>query len=177
MSSFNLANPKGRDASVDAQSIRTTVRVRWLDEEGRQATGVRMVKATVEQDIRGLEADAGGLENVAQRLIDGDPEVDIETFGRLLRETSRVFVDPHGQIVHKVVQVEVVRNPDGTERERRPRNATKQNTNTDEPIRLSGRTMKKAEGYNRFVFALKRQLLHLNGLTYDFLYSIDRDHE
>lgn len=175
MSGFNLANSKGRDAVVRSLGMRQSLRVRWLDPEGRQAQHVRLIRSTVQHDAPALAARAGCLQDLGRLLIESDPEVDVETFGRMLRDTARVFVDDTGQAVNQVRQVEVLRNPDGTERERRPRQITRGNVNTEEPIRLSGRMMKKEEVYNRFVFTGKRQLVHVNGLTYDFLYSIAKE--
>lgn len=175
MSEFNLANTKGRDAVVQAQSVRRAVRVRWLDAEMRQCQSVRALRSTLAHDIGALQPEGGDWEELARRLIEGDPEVDPESFGKFLRDTSRVFVNPEGRIVHRVRQEEVVRNADGTERERRPRQVTRANTNTPEPIRLSGRLLKKSEVYNRFVFSGKRQIVHVNGLTYDFLFAIAKE--
>ncbi|MCC2667845.1 MAG: hypothetical protein K0Q72_316 [Armatimonadetes bacterium] len=177
MSAFNLANTKGRDAIVRSQGVRKTLKVRWLDPEGRQATHVRLIRSTIPHDVPALTELAGGLENLSELLIHSDPEVDIESFGRLLRDTARVYVDPRGETVNQVRHIEVLRNPDGTERERRRRKVVRGNVNTEEPIRLSGRTMKKNEVFNRFVFSGKRQLVHVNGLTYDFLFAIAKDLE
>lgn len=175
MSAFNLANTKGRDAVVQAQSVRRTVRVRWLDTDMRQSQPARLLRSTLAHDIDALHQDGGDWEELARRLIEGDPEVDPESFGKFLRDTSRVFVNAQGQIVHRVRQEEVIRNADGTVRERRPRQVTRANINSPEPIRLSGRLMKKSEVYNRFVFAGKRQIVHVNGLTYDFLFAIAKE--
>ncbi len=177
MGTINISNSKGRDAVVNTQSARIPVRVRWVDAQGRQASTVRLLKSTLRRDIRALEKSAGGMDKVAQSLVGGDPEVDIEIFGRSLRETSRVFIDPDGQIVHKVTQFEIVRNPDGSERERRPRKIAQPNTATETPLKWSGKLMKKAEVYNRFVFASKLQVVHVNGLTYDFLFGMARELE
>ena len=54
------------------------------------------------------------LEKVADALIKGDPEIDIESFGMFLSDLSRVYVTAKG-IVHLIEEIEVVYNPDGTE--------------------------------------------------------------
>ena len=54
------------------------LRVRWLDEQGRQAASARVLKATIDRDVSALERSAGGLDKVAQALIQGDPEFDTE---------------------------------------------------------------------------------------------------
>jgi len=177
MGTINISNSKGRDAVVNTRSVRSALKVRWLDGDGRQASTVRLLKATLARDIESLQESAGGLDKVAQSLLDGDPEVDIENFGRALRETTRVFINPDGLMVHKVKQFEIVRNPDGSERERRPRKVAQQNTATETPLKWSGRMMKKSDAYNKFVFSNKLQIQHVNGLTYDFLFGIAKDLE
>ena len=177
MGTINISNSKGRDAVVNTQSVRIPLRVRWVDEQGRQASGARLLKATLSRDIGALEKAAGGLDKVAASLIEGDPEVDMETYGRFLRESSRVFINTEGQVVHKVKQFEIVRGPDGTERERRPRKAAQPNTATDTPLKWSGKLMKKKDVYNKFVFSNKMQVMHVNGLTYDFLYGMAKELE
>jgi hypothetical protein len=175
MGSINLANDKGRNAVVGAQAVHKPLRVRWLDAQGRQAQSARIVKGDISRDANALAAKVGGMDKVAQALIDADPELDLEMYGSLLRDTSRVYIDPDGKIVNRVQQIEVVRNPDGTERERRPRKVQTANIVDETPIKWSGKLMKKSEAYNRFVFSGKRQIAHVNGLTYDFLFAMAKD--
>ncbi|MGE0756680.1 MAG: hypothetical protein AB7O38_06655 [Pirellulaceae bacterium] len=177
MGVINIANSAGRDAVVTTESVRSLVRVRWLDEQGRQATNVRVIKGTIERGIDGLQQQHGSLSNLAQALIEGDPEIDPEATGRYLRETSRVYVGPDRQIVHKVEFWEIVRNPDGSVRTRRPRRLPEPNLAGEVPLRWSGVYIDKAEACRKFVFSGKVQLHHINGLTYDFLYGMAKELE
>jgi hypothetical protein len=45
------------------------------------------------------------------------------------------------------------------------------------PLRWSGKLIPRAEAARKFVFTGKRQIRHVNGLTYDFLYAIARELE
>jgi hypothetical protein len=175
MPSINLSNSKGRDALVGSQAVQRPLKVRWLDEQGRQAQSARIMKGDLAHDLTALETKAGGRDKIAQALVDGDPELDIELHGSLLKETSRVFIDPDGKIVRRIKQFEVIRNPDGSERERRPRKVAAPNTADELPLKWTGKLMKKADVYNKFVFATKRQILHVNGLTYDFLFGMAKE--
>ena len=177
MGEINLSNSKNRDAVVATHSVRIPLKVRWVDEQGRQASTARLLKASLDKDIAALQKAAGGLEKIAQQLIDADPEVDLERYGKFLKDTSRVYVDPDGKLVRKVILQEVIRNPDGTERERRPKKLGAPNTATETPLKWSGKLMKKKEVYNKFVFVSKMQVQHVNGLTYDFLFNIAKDLE
>jgi hypothetical protein len=177
MPTINLSNSKGRDAVVGSQSVIRPLKVRWVDDQGRQMNSGRVMKADLSHDLVALEKQAGGRDKVAQLLIAGDPEIDIENYGAMLKQCSRVYVDPDGKVVHKVKHFEVIRNPDGTERERRAKKIAQPNTSTELPLKWSGKLMKKSEVYNKFVFAAKRQIIHVNGLTYDFLHGIAKELE
>ena len=152
MSEINIANSAGRDARVITESVRATLNVRWVDEQGRQASAVRVLKATIDRDAPALARQLGGMGKVSAALVEGDPEIDLEQVGRYLRETSRVYVDPDGQIVHRVQFWEIVRNPDGSERERRPRKILETNVAGEVPLRWSGKFIKKEEACRKYVF-------------------------
>ena len=104
MGEINICNSAGRDAVVTAQSIHSALKVRWVDARGRQAGNVRVLKSPAARDIDALVKQCGGVGKVAGALVDGDPEIDAELTGRLLRDTSRVYIDRDGEIVHKVQQ-------------------------------------------------------------------------
>lgn len=177
MGQINIANSAGRDAVVTTDSVRSPVKVRWVDEKGRQASTARVVKATIDRDIAALKQRYGDLPDVSQALVESDPEIDLESTGRFLRDTSRVYVDQHREIVHKVKFWENVRNPDGSLRERRLRKMADPNIAGEIPLRWSGVYIEKAEACRKFVFSGKVQLHHINGLTYDFLYAMAKELE
>ncbi len=177
MGSINIRNSKGRDAIVNTESVSARLRVRWLDDKGRQAGNVRVIRSTLDRDLGALVAKAGALEKVAALLVQGDPEIDTEVFGGYLQETSRVYVDPDGKVLRKVQEFDIVRNPDGSVKERRPRQVLAPNTASEVPLTWTGKLMKKAEVFNRFVFSSKVQIVHVNGLTYDFLFGIAKELE
>ncbi len=193
MGEINLANSSGRDAAVATASVSGQRQVRWLDERGRQASSRRIIKSTLPHSLEAIleqqrasqqandqaeEAqDEGDLEAVAQLLIDGDPEIDLEQTGRFLRESNRVYVDKHRGIVRNVKFWEVIKNADGTVRERRPRQLADTNISSDTPLRWTGKFIAKEKAVRKFVFSSKVQIQHVNGLTYDFLFAMAKDLE
>jgi hypothetical protein len=177
MPEISLSNNKGRDAQVMAESIPQTARVRWLDGEGRQARSVRILKGTIDRDHDALLAQVGTPEKMAEALIAGDPEIDFESVGSFLGNTSRVFINSGHQIVYGVTQVEIVRNPDGTERARRPKKVPLPNVTGEQPLLWSGKLLPKRAVFNKYVMVGKMQIFHVNGLTYDFLYNMARELE
>ena len=177
MGEINICNSAARDAIITTESVRTATRVRWVDQQGRQASSVRVLKSPNERGVDALQEQLGGLSQVAEAIRDGDPEIDLEHTGRFLRDTSRVYIDDRRQIVHKVQFWEIVRNPDRSERERRRRELPDPNIVGEVPLRWSGVFIPKEEAYRKFVFSTKLQLRHINGLTYDFLYGIAQELE
>jgi hypothetical protein len=175
MPEINISNSAGRDAVVTMETVHSPVRVRWLDGQSRQANSIRVLKSTLDLDLAALLQECGDLEGVAAALIEGDPEIDVETIGSFLHNTSRVYIDDDSRIVHKVQVFEIIRNPDGSEREKRPRDLPPQNVSADIPLRWSGRMIPRSEACRKFVFSTKMQLAHINGLTYDFLYDMARE--
>jgi hypothetical protein len=178
MPEISLSNNKARDAAVMGESVRMQAMVRWLDPEDRQATSARILKSTIGYDYETLLKKAGCPEGVAQALIDGDPEIDLESACTFMRDSKRVYINSDRQVVYAVTEIEVVRNPDGSERLRREKKITLPNVNVEHhPLLWSGKFLTKREVAAKFVIASKLQVMHVNGLTYDFLLGIARELE
>jgi hypothetical protein len=177
MPEISISNSQGRDAQVVAQSVRIPVKVRWVDDSNRQVSSARLLKGTIDRDFEALLEQAGSPDKVADALIAGDPEIDLESAGSFLRETSRVYFNTDRKTVFSVAQMEIVRNPDGTEKTRRPKKMQTPNVGPGQPIQWSGKFLHKKDVFNKFVMAGKLQLQHINGLTYDFLFNIAKELE
>ena len=121
MPNINISDDRQRDAVVKAESIRERHAFRYIGPWGQPVYSRRLLKATVDQSYDTLIATYKNDEALAQALIAGDPEIDIELSGMMLWGLSRVYVNPKEQLVYRIEQTEAVRNPDGTVRERRPR--------------------------------------------------------
>jgi hypothetical protein len=178
MAEISLFNSAGRDAVVKLQSLSTPLRVRWLDPTGRQVSTARVIKSSLNNDLEALLEKHGDLRTVGAAIRDEDPELDAEIAGRLLQETSRVYVDRTRQIAHRVQEWEIIRNPDGSERQRRAKAAPDANVGPDvPPLKWSGTLIPKLDAIRKFVFVQHLQLAHINGLTYDFLYGMAKELE
>jgi ribosomal protein S24E len=171
---INISNAKNRDATVALEAVRPSRDVHYIDEDHNMVMNRRLLKTDVQHDLSELTKKEDDLGKLAKKLVKDDPEIDIEKFGMFLGETSRVYVSEKG-IVHSVEEFEVITNPDGTVRDRRPRKKELQNINSDVPLKWSGKFIKKKEAVKKFVFGSKKQLIHVNGLTYDFLFEIAKE--
>lgn len=171
---INISNSKNRDAVVATEALNPKRELRFTDAKGKPVVTRKLLKTDVTHDLPELLKKNKKLEKVANALIKDDPEIDIESFGMFLTDMARVYVTKKG-IIHLVEEIEVIYNPDGTVRERRPRKKEAQNMNGEFPMRWTGKYLKKDEAAHRFVFTNKKQLVHVNGLTFDFLYEMAKE--
>ena len=173
MPNINLTDSRKRDAVVKAESTGVAEDLRYVDGDGKVAYTRKILKATVAHDFSTLvETCDNDKEKLAQALIEGDPEVDIERCGIYLWGVSKVYVNSEDGIVYRIQQTEVVRDPEGEIKERRPRTRAEANIDIEIPLTWTGRKIDKAEAVRRFVFSSKLQIVHINGLTYDFLFGM-----
>jgi len=171
---INISNAQNRDAVVAVEGLLSKQEIRYVDGKGNPTGNRRILKSDSEHELPVLMKKQKTLEKVAQLLIKGDPEVDIELTGMFLTDTSKVYVSKNG-IVHLVEEYELIYKPDGELRERRLREKTAQNMNSDIPVKWTGKFIKKEEAVRRFVFTNTKQVVHINGLTFDFLYQMAED--
>ncbi|MGE3468253.1 MAG: hypothetical protein AB7J13_15145 [Pyrinomonadaceae bacterium] len=171
---INISNTKNRDAVVAFEAVVPKRDVAFVDPKGKPVHTQKLLKTDIEHDLDALLKKRKTLQSLGKALVKDDPEIDIDQFGMFLTDTSRVYVSKKG-IIHLVDEFELVKHPDGTLRERRQRQKEPQNINTDIPLKWSGKFIKKEDAVHRFIFTHKRQLIHVNGLTYDFLYEMAKD--
>jgi len=159
-----------------------------LENEGRSAR-VGLSAPSAEKALAPLEqvTSAGKIKRVqvlngqnampsasSSQLIDGDPELDFLAAGRLMRDATAVYLDPTAArpvIATDFKEVEVVYTPEGQEKERRPRVFRVANVDTTAPLKIV-RRMPTKDALTRFVFRGIQQLVHTDGLTFDFLHGL-----
>jgi hypothetical protein len=110
----------------------------------------------------------------AAQLVEGDPELDLQIAGRLMRDATAVYLDPGAArpaIATEFKEVEVVFTPDGQEKERRARVFRTANVDTTAPLKIV-RRMPVKDCLTRFVFRGMQQIVHTDGLTFDFLHEL-----
>jgi hypothetical protein len=91
-----------------------------------------------------------------------------------MRDATAVYIDPTAAqptIATDFKEVEVVYTPEGQEKERRSRVYRTANVDTTAPLKIA-RRMPTAECLSRFVFRAMQQLVHTDGLTFDFLFGL-----
>ena len=175
MPNINLSDARKRDAVVKVESTRKRRVVYFRSATGLPAYTYKILKGDITQDYDSLRQRFGNNEGLAQALIDGDPEINLEKDGMFLRNVSRVYVNPKEELVYRIRHTEIVYNPDGSERKRRDQRRLEANVDGDIPLTWTGEMIDKAELVRTVVFQTKMQVVHINGLTYDFLYGMAKE--
>lgn len=165
---IKLTNSQKRTAELFLLSLtppkshRTIVRTPQGNvEPGKQAIFVRKPNWT------------GALQvsEIGTALIQGDPEVDTNLIGRPVQIRSSVYLNEARQPVHDFRVLEEKLLPDGSVRETKPYQPTEPNLGL--PIQLLAKgTQAPGEMLQKFVVHKIYQVIHLDNLSYDFLYNL-----
>lgn len=173
MRQIHIANAAGRDATVTFSSPPKPPAPR-LGLPGREVDFRRYIVATAQTMHEALQERLE--EDYAQALVESDPEVDLERVGRRFTPAARVYLSSDGSVMHAIpTLVEVIYNPDGTERERRAPQDVPANVNADLPVVWTGKKMSKREAVRRFAFTRTVALSHTDGLSFDFLAGMAKE--
>ncbi len=170
MRKIHLMNEASRDATIAIESI-PEIPSPKLGVPGKTVVFQRYLAAT-EPGLHAPLLAAHG-DQLAQAIIDGDPEIDLEQVGRLIGDTTPVYLSADGNVMHVSPQVvDVLIGPDGTERDRKPAADTPGNINEVDAVRIAGKKIAKPEAIAKFAFRRTVAIRHVDGLTYDFLYAM-----
>ncbi len=176
MKAIHIANSKKRDAEVAVEQQVKRSHIRTVLPDGREKTSVRILKNTVQHEFDVLlqEFD-GSMADIESALITADPEINMETTGRKLRRTRKLYIDRDNNIAYRINLFQVVYNADGEEIERRDINKLPANINSEVPIKWTSKRFSRDEAIRRFVFSRKYQIRHINGVTFDFLFNMAKE--
>ena len=171
MRKINLSNDTKRDAEVAFGTTFHRPTPVYKTADGKKSVNERRVRATMKTTDEALLAQYG--EGLADALIAGDPEVDMEQFGLKVEGLKKVFVTPAQKVAYGVTLSEHVFLADGTEKEVRPEQTTTANIALDGlPLRWTGKLIPRQKAMRMFMFKKSYQVQHVNGLTYDFLFDM-----
>ena len=171
MRKINVANEAKRNAEVAFGTTFHRPSPVYKTADGERSINERRVKATM------ATADAALLEQygaeLADALVNFDPEIDMERFGMKVEGIKRVFLTPSQKVAYGVTLNEHVYLPDGTEKEVRPEQTTEANIAVNNmPLVWTGKLIPRSKAMRMFVFKRSYQVQHINGLTYDFLFDM-----
>lgn len=171
MRKINISNEAKRNAEVAFGTTFHRSFPIFKTSDGNRSQSERRIRATLQTSDEALIAEYG--DNLAEALINRDPEVDMEQFGKKVENIKRVFLTSQGKVAYGVTLNEHVYLADGTKKEIRPEQNTEANIALNNmPLKWTGKLLPRYKALRMFVFKKSYQVKHINSLTYDFLYDM-----
>lgn len=170
---IHISNAQQRNAVIVASSAKAA-QGPVLGVNGEVATFRRFIAAgsgRLDEDLRSEHGD-----DYATELVSGDIEVDFDNVGRFIEGTQSVLLSCDGEPLFSAPRVmEITFNPEGEETERREPVEVASTVNDAIPLRWTGKKMPKSEVVRNFAFRRSLQLQHVDGVTFDFLFSMAKE--
>jgi len=177
---IRLADYRGREATVLLVPRRRLPVSSYTDSPGAPVKFTRVMKSTETTSYDALLSLYEDPETLAQALIDGDPEIDIQAAGREAGPCDRVHVGTDGKPLYSARMVEIVHDREGNEISRREPVRVSSNLVPHTPPHWSGKLTAKSEAARQYALTRVYQVRHGNSLEFDFLFGLakylqDRD--
>ena len=173
MRQLHLMNKENRDATVAISSLKYEKPFE-MGIPNKELKFKRYLSATQENLHKNLASLYG--DNYSSKLIEEDPEIDIETIGKFISGSDVVYLSSKGELLYSPPKtVEVIIAPDGTEKERRSPEDIPGNVDDELPVRWTGKKMPKSKVAVKFAFKRTIQIKHVDGLTYDYLFDMAKE--
>ena len=164
-----LEDAKGRDGLVWLSPPPRTAKQEFRAPDGGAVRFERIIKSPMGRSESTLRQQYKDDDSLARALIEDDPEIDMEAAGCVAGPCDRVWVDPDDKPLYAVKMEEIVFGPNGAEKERRTPVEVEANVGDDMSLRWTGRFFEREEIVRRFAITSKFQIMHTDGLTFDFL--------
>ena len=172
MRTINITNEKKRDAQVCMEAIQKPSGIKRVQENGEDYLNIKVLKHNISLAFDNLRRNYSDMTEMGNAIIEGDPEIDMETVGRRITGTQKLYLDKDGKIAYRVNMVQIIKDPFGGEKDRRDLTKAVSNVTGESIVQWTGRKFPKSETIRKFVFQRKLQLKHVSGLTFDFLYDM-----
>ena len=173
MRKLHLMNKENRDATVAISSLKYEKPFE-MGIPNKELKFKRYLSATQENLHKNLASLYG--DNYSSKLIEEDPEIDIETIGKFISGSDVVYLSSKGELLYSPPKtVEGIIAPDGTEKERRSPEDIPGNVDDELPVRWTGKKMPKSKVAVKFAFKRTIQIKHVDGLTYDYLFDMAKE--
>lgn len=170
---LHISNSANRDATIVATSLPAKEKTTPA-KAGKPVSFKRYVAAGEGKLHDALAADL--KDDFAQSLIKGDPEIDMEMVGKVIEETNTVLLTEENQPLYCAPEVlEIIYGPDGKEVERRTPVEVAPNVNEEVPVKWTGKLIPRADLVRKYGIKRTMQLRHVDGVTFDFLFSMAKE--
>lgn len=182
---IHFIDDQKRDAQVTFSSLNPKAKVRMVLPDGSAPESLRVIKGSAATSVGALcDALIGPIKEgetapelvreieLAEHLIQADPEVDMELHGKFITGSDRVFVNPQMRPVFHLSEEEYIYSATRELKEQRTPKAMLSNISESDMVRWSGKMLPKKAIVSKVLLTKKYQVKHVNGLTFSFLYDL-----
>ncbi|HIP36326.1 MAG TPA: hypothetical protein EYG85_05690 [Crocinitomix sp.] len=174
---IHISNSKARNTLINFKGFTPTSKAIKVDQNNKPVFSKKIIKGIANTSFEGLEKQYDNLDIMAEALIEGDPEINLEVTGQFLGQSPKVYINEDLNVVYRVNKIEKVFNPKGEFQEERNLKHQQANITDETPLKWSGKFFPIEKSFNKFVFVRTYQLFHDSGLTFDFLYNMSKELE
>jgi len=167
MKTIHLQNFKGQSTRVLLKSKMSKYKPE-LFHENDHVENKRLIKGTTKTDYKTLQS----IENLGEKMIDNDVEVDFELFGKIVTDTQAIYLNENLQPAKGVTVTEHVYNADDELQDIRDIIPRQSNINTSQPLKWTNIFSSMDHAYKTYCFSNAYQLCHVDSLSYEFLYGM-----
>ncbi len=172
---IKISNSQNRDSEVMYGGIAKVSQIKYVLPDGNSPSNLKILKSSVDIQYEALLSKHGSDDNLAELIINENPEINVEVSSMFIKHGQSVLIDSHNRPVNKVTAKEVVFLPDGTVKEERDITRRLSNILSENPVRWTGKYLAIDDTYNKFIFGRTYQLSHSSGLTFDFLFNMAKE--
>lgn len=172
---INLSNKKDRDAKVVFKSLNTPPAIHMVASSGESVINRRILKGTSKNSIFVLLKKFNDPDQLAEAIIEKDPDVDFDLAGKTLNVSDRVYINADEKVLYKVRKNEKIFLPNGDLKQERVPRYLDANIAIEQAVNWTGKMIPRKNIYNKVVFVRNYQICHVNGLTYDFLFDMAKE--
>ncbi len=174
---IHISNSKARNTLINFKGFTPVSKAVKVDQNEKPINNKKIIKGIANTSFEMLSKQYNDLDEFAEALIAGNPEINLEVTGKFLGQTPKVYINEDLNVVFRVNKIEKVFNPQGELKEERNLRHLSANVTEEEPLKWSGKFFPIEKSFNKFVFVRTYQLLHDSGLTFDFLYNMAKELE
>ena len=175
MKYVRLMDSRKRDARIQAVSPRKPRLGDYRNQQGAEVRSFRFINDTERHNPQNLIDQVSDMDELADRLIKDDPEIDLEIAGRMIDQASQVWISGKGKVMHSARMMDIVYTPEGDVKAKKDFVNQEPTVTEDIALPWTGKLIPVRQVLQKFVLVRKLQLCHLDGLTFDFLHGMAKE--
>ena len=170
---IHIANEKKRDANVKFVSLIKESDPKFAY-KGKSIKNSRLLINSDETSEKNLIKKYKN--KLAQKILEEDVDLNIDYAGKFIGDIDRILFNSKNEILYTPPKIkEVVFNKEGKEiKKQNPKEIVPNIRDDTPPLKWTGKFFKREDILKKFVITKSIQLRHIDGLTFQFLYDMEK---